>query len=110
MVHWKINQTAITEKFCENKAKPVLKCNGKCHLMKQLKLREELDAADVSKSSKKTQPKLNKFKNIECFEENSPSFILEHAFVEVRITPLSPFFSHYQFEKLNDCFHPPQIS
>jgi len=31
------NQAAITEAFCENKAQPELKCNGQCHLAKQLK-------------------------------------------------------------------------
>lgn len=32
-----INKDYITKTFCENKAKPKLKCNGKCHLRKQLK-------------------------------------------------------------------------
>lgn len=33
---WKLNQKAITQEFCVNKAKPQLKCNGKCHLKKQI--------------------------------------------------------------------------
>ena len=27
-----LNQKAITEKFCVNKDKPLMQCNGKCHL------------------------------------------------------------------------------
>jgi hypothetical protein len=35
-VHYQTNKAAITEQFCENKAKPELQCNGQCHLAKQL--------------------------------------------------------------------------
>jgi len=31
------NQNNISSRFCINKAKPKLKCNGKCYLSKQLK-------------------------------------------------------------------------
>lgn len=31
------NQSKITELFCVNKAKPEMKCNGKCYLSKKLK-------------------------------------------------------------------------
>lgn len=27
-----INKTEIIDKFCENKDKPMLQCDGKCHL------------------------------------------------------------------------------
>ena len=37
LLNWKLNQNEITEKYCENKAEPMLNCNGKCHLSKQLK-------------------------------------------------------------------------
>lgn len=36
-IHFKINQYQIAKQFCENKDKPALKCNGKCHLTKELK-------------------------------------------------------------------------
>jgi len=36
MVRFAINQEEITEKFCENKDKPKLQCNGQCHLSKVL--------------------------------------------------------------------------
>ena len=40
-----LNKELITLNFCENKSKPKLKCNGKCHLKKQLKEQENLDEA-----------------------------------------------------------------
>ena len=35
-VNYQLNQAEITRKFCENKAKPKLQCNGKCHSATQL--------------------------------------------------------------------------
>jgi cbb3-type cytochrome oxidase subunit 3 len=35
-VYWKNNRQEIAEKYCENKAKPIMKCFGKCYLNKQL--------------------------------------------------------------------------
>lgn len=31
-----LNQVELTELFCINKEKPILKCNGKCHLSSKL--------------------------------------------------------------------------
>ena len=36
MVKFAIYQEEITERFCENKDKPKLQCNGQCHLSKML--------------------------------------------------------------------------
>ena len=36
MIDFAINQEEIAEEFCENKDKPELKCDGKCHLTKVL--------------------------------------------------------------------------
>lgn len=36
IIGYELNKKYITEKFCENKNKPALHCNGKCHLKKQL--------------------------------------------------------------------------
>lgn len=36
ILHWKINQDFITEKYCVNKDQPMLNCNGKCYLSQQL--------------------------------------------------------------------------
>ncbi len=36
VVDYVVNYDYISKVLCENKAKPELKCNGKCHLMKEL--------------------------------------------------------------------------
>ena len=36
LVDYAINYEYISKVLCENKAKPELQCNGKCHLMKEL--------------------------------------------------------------------------
>mgnify|MGYP000252023026 CR=1 FL=1 len=38
---YEANKTYFTQNFCVNKAKPKLKCNGKCHLNKTLKKAEQ---------------------------------------------------------------------
>ena len=37
VVNFIVNQSTIAQKYCVNKAKPKLHCDGKCHLKKQLK-------------------------------------------------------------------------
>lgn len=41
LINFKINQEYIARVLCENKDKPEMKCNGKCHLNKQLKADEQ---------------------------------------------------------------------
>ena len=51
------NREMITLNYCENKSKPKLHCNGKCHLTKQLKEQEKQESSskDNSKSVDETQ-------------------------------------------------------
>jgi hypothetical protein len=37
LLHYKLNYKFISEKLCENRAKPQMNCNGKCHIKKTLK-------------------------------------------------------------------------
>ena len=37
-IEYEINKKYIAEVLCENMTKPEMKCNGKCHLKKQLKI------------------------------------------------------------------------
>lgn len=36
LLHYMLNKEFITEQYCVNKAKPELKCNGQCHLKKEI--------------------------------------------------------------------------
>ncbi|WP_010522032.1 hypothetical protein [Aquimarina agarivorans] len=38
VAYFEMNIDTIIEKYCVNKDKPIMKCNGKCHLSKKLSL------------------------------------------------------------------------
>ncbi len=40
-IWYTVNKTYVAEELCQNKARPELKCNGKCYLAKQLRKAEE---------------------------------------------------------------------
>jgi hypothetical protein len=96
-----INQKEITEQKCENKAKPMLNCNGQCYLSKQLKKLEEKEQNHNSKS--------NPFQKIEKIEM-SP-FFSEICFI-FNLENFSEIINfHYQFpfskEEFSLVFRPP---
>ena len=43
VVSYALNRAQITVRFCVNKARPILHCNGQCHLAQQLRQAEDLD-------------------------------------------------------------------
>ncbi len=43
VVNYELNKAQITAQYCVNKAKPMLHCNGQCHLAKQLRKTEGMD-------------------------------------------------------------------
>ncbi|MBF9140875.1 hypothetical protein [Hymenobacter properus] len=43
VLDYQLNKAEITARFCVNKARPQLHCNGKCHLAKQLRRAEGAD-------------------------------------------------------------------
>ena len=48
-----VNYDYITQELCENKNKPEMACNGKCHLMKEL-AKSSTDEQPTSNSEKKS--------------------------------------------------------
>jgi hypothetical protein len=91
-----MNQTYIANNLCENRDKPKMHCNGKCHLKKELE--------------KDTQQDKNNSTNKEKFEvmfvENVPGF--SSFSVENELTQTAhykePFFVIPSFS----IFHPPR--
>lgn len=72
--YFELNKEYIIKKYCVNKSKPKLKCNGKCHLSKQLTV--VTTAIDNSYESQ-FKALLSGFKNIFTplyFSEISPDF------------------------------------
>ena len=48
VVDFALNQAAITARYCVNKSRPMLHCDGKCYFAKQLKKQEERESKSAS--------------------------------------------------------------
>lgn len=48
VVDYALNRATITARFCVNKARPQLHCDGKCYFAKQLKKQEERENKSAS--------------------------------------------------------------
>ena len=101
-VDYAINKDYIAKNLCENRAKPKLHCNGKCHLMKQLKKA----AADIPVDGNTTKGNSNQ-------EENCVHVASLFAFkAEVAVSSFLNFHIDTYNDKLpssylQDIFHPP---
>jgi len=110
IVNWKINQAELTAKYCVNKAKPMLKCNGKCYLAKQLKKQEEQEKSEFNKKSKSQVPKFKKIKEGEVFNDIQSvdyTLVVKNNSNRKHNTSISV---EYSFEEISKCFQPPQFS
>lgn len=102
MLNWKINQTEIADKLCENKDKPKLKCNGKCQLAKKLKAQEEESSSKKSTSKVKKHIEYNfTTEVVNLFEAKSPLKERKQSFFK--------YSDNISYKQINACFHPPQF-
>lgn len=98
------NKEYVAKELCVNKAKPKLKCNGKCHLAKQLQKLEEPQPKKTPSAPK--QVKLKELEwvvaSVEILPVTKNPVITENYLIywnELKKAPRS--FS-------NTIFHPPQ--
>jgi hypothetical protein len=100
VVEYIVNYDYIAKVLCENKAKPALKCNGKCHLMKQL--------AKESESEKPLFPNKKAPQEVEVLFYQNIDFQCCNVFpVAVATSTTSNYINLYSFEEINVIFHPP---
>ena len=101
VLEYVVNYDYIVNELCENKSKPELKCNGKCHLTK------ELAKASEGNSDNSSDKKIT-FEQTEIvfFQEIKPIEIRQIYFLNK--TSIGNNYSNLYFH-LNDCafFHPP---
>ena len=114
LVYFTINKEAIIKEFCVNKANTKLKCDGKCHLKKQLNPEQNLSKNEQQKENDNSLLVLIKeIKNLQLlyilpYEESVQTTFLSNYIIEVPKALVNP---NYKADKgrlhLKSIFHPP---
>ena len=92
LINYLVQYKYYVEVLCENKNKPELKCNGKCHLAKELKTVDEVPL----------KPELP-----QRFKDNSEDIFLIHDFsnyISSELTYNINIYSNYNPPFLSFCF------
>lgn len=71
IANYVINKELITKAFCVNRKKPKMRCNGKCHLMKELQKENKKEQSPLTEL--KIQPSAQYFEDIIIFSFTFPS-------------------------------------
>ena len=103
VVDYIVNYEYISKVLCVNKAKPMMHCNGKCHLMKELAKAAETE--NPKSSDKKQNMPIQEvlfFKEIKSFSIVSFGFSTESKIN-------SSYLELYSYLNTNSVFHPPTI-
>jgi hypothetical protein len=105
-VHYELNKAEIAARYCENKNRPELHCNGQCYLAKQLK---KADSALQAKEQEQ-QNHLDlgaKIISEQCYLPNDTptlSLNIKFKYPKEKISCKENF---YSFSIIQNCFHPP---
>lgn len=97
---YQINKEYISKNLCENKNKPKMHCNGKCHLAKRLKNQDKKENSPTNQLKEKLE--LQFFSNNNFEFNNTP--ISEKS--ELNSNYLLSNYSIY----LESLYHPPQFA
>ena len=98
LANYEINKEYIANNLCENKAKPKMHCDGKCHLAKELK-----------KEEKKEQSQSNTIKE-ESGPQNFPEpFSFKPIPVSSQVAGINTIYTEKPYSTvLCSVFHPPR--
>ncbi len=97
MTDYELNKDYISKNLCENKAKPMLHCNGKCHLKKELAKQDKKENSPPYQNIK-DKFEIQYFSKALLFEFNEPALIDKSNFMYSFFIPLVSSTS---------IFHPP---
>ena len=100
-VSFKANQDFIAKVLCINKDKPEMKCNGKCHLAKELNKTESKDENLPITISNKTE--------ITLFIEDQEVLEFEKLFYFTTKERFSDIKKDYHSSFIDGVFHPPKV-
>ena len=96
-----MNRDKIAEKYCVNKNRPALKCNGKCYLSKKMKeAAAEDNAVPIPEG-------IHFVKSVNCILTEFSS--LQTLSIDLLSEPNleSEFTNHYDYQLIAEIFHPP---
>jgi hypothetical protein len=93
-----MNKQFIAAVLCENKAKPVMHCNGKCHLRKQLAKASETPESQNDKGVSKTIT-LDFFEELNAWALDAFTMPLQFSYTYANSRILVGFYANI--------FHPP---
>lgn len=97
-----INYDYITKELCENRAKPQMHCNGKCHLMKEL--------AKAAEDEKPASQKKSQHQEIEVlFCETVIDFSFSTNNIVVFSKNITGYSNLYSRLSTKSVFHPPSF-
>ncbi|MFT4204118.1 MAG: hypothetical protein QM610_09425 [Chitinophagaceae bacterium] len=100
ILNFYVNRDAIAEKYCINKYKPGLHCNGHCFLLKQLKKEQQRETKDMGDQMAKME--------IVSFQNYFPSVQPDLYELPIR----NKIYSHYNCNYTKDItllvFKPPR--
>lgn len=97
ILDFSLNNADFTEKYCENKDKPVLKCNGKCELAK------------IAKAIEKQNPDKHITVEKEIILFFYPIVTIEFKMLTFIKNQIQISCNFHTFDSVEDNFHPPQI-
>jgi hypothetical protein len=94
LINYEFNKESIAEKYCVNKNKPEMKCNGKCHIKTELE------------KSKQQSNKMNFFKENEMVKLFVSAFQLKDEHFDITGQFFSPYIINLS-SRISDITTPP---
>lgn len=97
--YFELDPIGFIENLCENKDKPELECNGKCHLKKVAK----------SQDSKQNTPEsIINFEEVVLYTSSISEFLFPKVIPNI-LANLNTYQNLYSFINAYDFFHPPKV-
>jgi len=101
VLDYTINYDYIVAELCENKAKPEMHCNGKCHLKKELAKASDSEKPLSQKKSQASETEVLFFQDTVSFNpQTKVSIITSNIFIYTNL---------YSYQDGYSCFHPPLV-
>jgi hypothetical protein len=101
VVDYVINYEYISKVLCENKDKPKLQCNGKCHLMKEL-----AKAAETENPKSSDKKSFSPIQEVLFLKEISEYKLRSFSF-QAKSKINTSYLNLYSYLNMDSEFHPP---